>query len=76
MNDKYTPAMPVAKKYRHIFFDLDHTLWDFDTNAKETLSEVFNIFNLESRINTSFIDFYNITPQCHTLGQVSQRIYQ
>ena len=22
-------------KYKHLFFDLDHTLWDFDANAKE-----------------------------------------
>jgi putative hydrolase of the HAD superfamily len=28
-------------KYRHLFFDLDHTLWDFETNAKETLSELY-----------------------------------
>jgi predicted phosphodiesterase len=21
-------------KYQHLFFDLDHTLWDFETNAK------------------------------------------
>jgi len=26
------------KKYRHIFFDLDHTIWDFDKNAEETFS--------------------------------------
>lgn len=24
-------------KYKHLFFDLDHTLWDFEANAKETL---------------------------------------
>ena len=24
-------------KYKHIFFDLDHTIWDFDKNAEETL---------------------------------------
>lgn len=23
--------------YKHLFFDLDHTLWDFEANAKETL---------------------------------------
>ncbi|MBX3240438.1 MAG: YjjG family noncanonical pyrimidine nucleotidase [Chitinophagaceae bacterium] len=27
-------------KYRHIFFDLDHTLWDFESNAKLTLQEL------------------------------------
>lgn len=28
-------------KYHHLFFDLDHTLWDFETNADETLRELF-----------------------------------
>lgn len=27
-------------KYRHLFFDLDHTLWDFEANAKQTLSHL------------------------------------
>jgi putative hydrolase of the HAD superfamily len=26
---------------RHIFFDLDHTIWDFDRNAQETLNELY-----------------------------------
>jgi putative hydrolase of the HAD superfamily len=29
------------KNYRHIFFDLDHTIWDFDKNAEETLHELY-----------------------------------
>lgn len=27
-------------KYRHLFFDLDHTLWDFETNARHTLLDL------------------------------------
>ena len=27
-------------KYKHLFFDLDHTLWDFDSNAKATLQQL------------------------------------
>jgi putative hydrolase of the HAD superfamily len=27
-------------KYKHLFFDLDHTLWDFDANAKATLAQL------------------------------------
>jgi putative hydrolase of the HAD superfamily len=34
------------KEYRHIFFDLDHTIWDFDKNAEETLYELFDIYKL------------------------------
>jgi len=35
------------KQYRHVFFDLDHTLWDFDKNSSETLSHLFDYFNLQ-----------------------------
>ena len=28
-------------KIRHIFFDLDRTLWDFDTNSEEALRELY-----------------------------------
>lgn len=45
-------------KYEHLFFDLDHTLWDFDTNAKETLAELYALFSLANRINSAFEDFY------------------
>ncbi|HRI25722.1 MAG TPA: YjjG family noncanonical pyrimidine nucleotidase [Ferruginibacter sp.] len=44
--------------YKHLFFDLDHTLWDFDANAKETLAELYRIFSLDERIKTPFEDFY------------------
>ncbi len=29
-------------KYRSILFDLDHTLWDYETNSTETLQELFH----------------------------------
>jgi putative hydrolase of the HAD superfamily len=45
-------------KYRHLFFDLDHTLWDFDANARETLVDIYGIFELEGRNITPFEDFY------------------
>jgi putative hydrolase of the HAD superfamily len=45
-------------KYRHLFFDLDHTLWDFDANARETLVDIYAIFELEARNITPFEDFY------------------
>lgn len=45
-------------KYRHIFFDLDHTLWDFDANAKTTLAEIYTIFLLEQRGVKPFELFY------------------
>src|SRR5678815_1123585 len=36
-------------KYRHLFFDLDHTLWDFEANARVTLLELFTTLQLDQR---------------------------
>ena len=36
-------------KYRHLFFDLDHTLWDFEANAHVTLKELHHTLDLEKR---------------------------
>jgi putative hydrolase of the HAD superfamily len=36
------------KRYSHIFFDLDHTIWDFDRNAEEALNELFVLHELET----------------------------
>ena len=47
-------------KYKHLFFDLDHTLWDFDANAKETLIEVYALFVLEQKGVVPFEDFYKL----------------
>ena len=47
-------------KYKHLFFDLDHTLWDFDVNAKETLVEVYALFQLENKGVIPFEDFYKL----------------
>jgi putative hydrolase of the HAD superfamily len=45
-------------KYKHLFFDLDHTLWDFDTNAKYALHDIFSHFEMEKRMAAGFLEFY------------------
>jgi putative hydrolase of the HAD superfamily len=35
------------KKYSHIFFDLDNTLWDFERNSGETLNELYHKHRLD-----------------------------
>jgi putative hydrolase of the HAD superfamily len=35
--------------YKHLFFDLDHTLWDFEANAKETLYELHGLHALKEK---------------------------
>jgi len=46
-------------KYNHLFFDLDHTLWDFDANAKESLAELYDSFKLDSIAIGPFQLFYS-----------------
>ena len=35
--------------YKHLFFDLDRTLWDFDLNNRETFLEMCQYFKLEEK---------------------------
>lgn len=44
----------MAKVYRHLFFDLDHTLWDFDRNSELSLRQLYDEYDLESK---GIIDF-------------------
>ncbi len=41
--------MISKSKYRHLFFDLDHTLWDFEKNSMETLQELFQLYQLDGQ---------------------------
>lgn len=36
-------------QYETIFFDLDHTLWDFETNSRETLIELSEKYNFKDK---------------------------
>lgn len=44
-------------RYSHIFFDLDRTLWDFETNAFLTLKELYEKHGLAARGVAPFDDF-------------------
>lgn len=50
-------------KYRHLFFDLDHTIWDFDKNAEETLHELYHSYELSSLGLLSAEDFITTYTQ-------------
>ena len=43
------PVAPrlVSKKYKHIFFDLDRTLWDFDAAAEVAFERIYEKYNLK-----------------------------
>ncbi len=36
-------------QYKHLFFDLDHTIWDFEANSRLTLSELYESMKLQER---------------------------
>lgn len=46
------------KTYQHLFFDLDHTLWDYDRNVTESLSELYQIYTLQDRGIPTFDQFF------------------
>lgn len=46
------------KAYRHLFFDLDHTLWDFEKNAAETIYLLYDTFGLHQFGMFTSTDFY------------------
>lgn len=50
-------------QYKHLFFDLDHTLWDFEANAKETLQQLCTINKLEE-IGINDFEFF-FRQYCH-----------
>lgn len=69
------------KKYQHIFFDLDHTLWDFDKNAEETLNELYHSYKLSNLGLTScdtFIETYTLNNHQlwadYHLGKISKEV--
>ncbi|HLT75634.1 MAG TPA: YjjG family noncanonical pyrimidine nucleotidase [Ohtaekwangia sp.] len=39
----------MNSKYKCVLFDLDHTLWDYELNSRDTLFELFEQYKLSSR---------------------------
>lgn len=46
-------------KYKYLFFDIDHTIWDFEANSAATLKEMYDNLELEKSGVPSFNDFDN-----------------
>ncbi len=55
--------------YKHIFFDLDHTLWDHHYNSKIALGEVFELFQLQEIGIPSIEQFY------HKFNEVNHKLW-
>ena len=48
--------MPMP--YEHLFFDLDHTLWDFDANSRAVWEKLYLEHSLQRRLEPDFEVFY------------------
>ncbi|MEY4875647.1 MAG: hypothetical protein RL708_796 [Bacteroidota bacterium] len=51
----------LNNKYTHLFFDLDHTLWDFEANSAIALNEVMHQFKFDEKgiDKNKFIKLYS-----------------
>ena len=72
--------MPDQKKYKHVFFDLDETLWDFKRNSVETIRDLMSLYQLEnvhSIDGNLFIDRYHLHNEyywdLYRKGQISRQ---
>ncbi len=45
-------------KYKHIFFDLDRTLWDFEKNSEEVFRDMYDILDIEKSGIPNFDEFF------------------
>ena len=55
----------------HLFFDLDHTLWDFETNSKEALKLIFK----ESGLNEQIKEFSSFHMAYKNVNRKLWRMY-
>lgn len=55
------------KPYKHIFFDLDRTLWDFDTNSDETIKDIIVKYSLTGKGVPSFTAFKEVYSRFNTM---------
>jgi putative hydrolase of the HAD superfamily len=54
----------MNRKYTHLFFDLDNTLWDFERNSKKAMEETFLFFKIQEQ--TDFESFFEIYSKHNT----------
>lgn len=63
----------TSLKYKHIFFDLDRTLWDFNKNSEVSLHQLFRDYQLQSTFG-SFL-FFKSRYEYHN-GKLWNAYYQ
>ncbi len=56
--------MNMNKRFTHIFFDLDNTLWDFKINSHLSMKETYTYFDIE-KSGIHFDRFYACYSECN-----------
>ncbi len=56
-------------KIKHIFFDLDHTLWDFDKNSEVAFDRIFKLNHPNIKIDKFIEKYVPINQACWKLFQ-------
>ncbi len=69
------------KKYKHLIFDLDHTLWDFDRNSSSALEEIYEELSLKERGIPEFpaflLNYKSINEKCwadYRVGKLEKEV--
>lgn len=50
----------MAKKYKHLLFDLDKTIWDFESNSESTIREIYALLDLKAKGIEDFEEFHRV----------------
>lgn len=45
------------KEYKHLFFDLDRTIWDFETSSRKAIKNLFNKYKISGKAGVKFENF-------------------
>ena len=53
--------------YTHLLFDLDHTLWDFERNSREALSEVYSFYDMQRFSVFTCLEFQDKFKEVNTI---------
>ena len=64
--------MILSNTIQHVFFDLDHTLWDFDKNSHLAFEQIFNNDFPEIKITEFITAYIPINEACWKLYQKDQ----
>lgn len=53
----------MYSEIKHIFFDLDDTLWDFEKNSSYILKQLYAEYSLNEKLKVSYDEFYKYYKQ-------------